>query len=532
MKRMLNKAQTLFYNRSRQTSERSQTMQAFSMEKSILKAGDQVNELFNFIKDNAKMSEAYEMERSIFLLVMKIGLTGMQTYFAEKGTGDAGSELKTEDGKVFRKEKALRERDYFSVFGKFRICRTCYRLKGEKGLMPLDAEANLPASCYSYLLQEWMNILSIGNSYEESSALSERLLGVKVYGNRFEAVSGAGGMSYDQFYSDKDMPSALEEGEINVVSFDGKGVPVIKSEACKLSGRLGKGEKHQKKKEAIVGVSYTTDRKERNAEEVAGNLVYPEKRRKSEKEVKAKNTRRMASLEREDEEVVREIIGYSQKRKPESEEPSVVVMDGALKLWLLIEKVLKGVRYVGILDIIHVTEYLWKVGNGLYGECTSEGKKWVYDNLVMILKGRVVWVIGGLKRILRENKLKASQRQVILVAIRYFENHQKWMRYDEYLKAGYPISSGVVESACGHTVKNRMEGCGRRWSVEGAESILLLRSLYSSGDWDDYWNFHMRLEKSFYYHNVLKALGINNDYNELGCREDHKLISPNLRVAA
>jgi len=48
------------------------------------------------------------------------------------------------------------------------------------------------------------------------------------------------------------------------------------------------------------------------------------------------------------------------------------------------------------------------------------------------------------------------------------------MRYDEYLKAGYPIGSGVVESTCGHTVKGRMEGTGRRWSVKGAESILLL----------------------------------------------------------
>ena len=42
----------------------------------------------------------------------------------------------------------------------------------------------------------------------------------------------------------------------------------------------------------------------------------------------------------------------------------------------------------------------------------------------------------------------------------------------------------------------------------------------------------MRSEKSFYYHNVLKASGIPDDYNELGGREDHKLISPDLRAAA
>lgn len=496
-------------------------MQAFSMEQSILKGRIEVNELFKFVKDNASESEAYEMERSIFLMAMKIGKAAMEYYFAEKGTGDVGSELKTEDGKVLKRESVPRERDYFSIFGKFGIWRTCYRLKGEKGLMPLEASANLPESCYSYLLQEWMDVLCIRDSFGQSSVILEKLLGVKVYPNRFEAVSAESGVSYDQFYAAKEMPVMEEEGSINVAEFDGKGVPVIKRESAHIKARQGKGEKRQKKKEAIVGVSYTTEAKERSAEDVAGNLVYGRDRSEKEsgKEVKARNVRRMASLERDDEEVVREIIGYSQKRDLAEKGPLVVIMDGALKLWSLIGSVLVGIAYVGILDIIHVSEYLWKVGNALYGEASSDGKKWVYDNLLLILKGRVGWVIGGLKRKLRETGSKSGKRKAIRECIRYFENHQEWMRYDRYLKAGYPISSGVVESACGHTVKNRMEGCGKRWSVEGAESVLLLRSLYTSGDWDAYWNFHMDLERSFNYHNVLYSLGIPDEYNELGGRE-------------
>ena len=64
-----------------------------------------------------------------------------------------------------------------------------------------------------------------------------------------------------------------------MVGFDGKGVPVIKKEAAKIKARLGKGEKRQKKKEAMVGVDYTIDRNVRNPEEVAENLVYPEQAR-------------------------------------------------------------------------------------------------------------------------------------------------------------------------------------------------------------------------------------------------------------
>jgi len=93
------------------------------------------------------------------------------------------------------------------------------------------------------------------------------------------------------------------------------------------------------------------------------------------------------------------------------------------------------------------------------------------------------------------------------------------VKYDEYLKAGYPIGTGVVVSTCGHTVKNRMEGTGRRWSIEGVESILLLRSVYTSRDWNQYWQFHMQLERSFYYHQTLSALEIPDDFDDLGMVE-------------
>jgi len=200
------------------------------------------------------------MERSIFLTAMKIGKAATEYYSAGKGTGDAGPDLKTGDGKVLNRESVPGERDCFSVFGKFRICRTCYRRKGEKGLMPLEASANLAGSCCSYLLQEWMNALCVRDSSGQSSVLPGKLSGLKVYPDRFGAMSAEAGMSYDQFYAAEEMPDSEEEGRIKVAESDVKGVPVIKREAAHIKARQGKGEKRQKKKEAIAGVSYTSDR--------------------------------------------------------------------------------------------------------------------------------------------------------------------------------------------------------------------------------------------------------------------------------
>ena len=54
--------------------------------------------------------------------------------------------------------------------------------------------------------------------------------------------------------------------------------------------------------------------------------------------------------------------------------------------------------------------------------------------------------------------LKAFQRKVLTDAIRYVDNHRECLHDDEYLKAGDPIGSGVVESTWAHTVKDCMEG--------------------------------------------------------------------------
>ena len=500
-------------------------MKALSVEQSIFAGKQEVKKLFQFVTEHATESTAYEMEQAIFVRVMRIGLSAMKCYFAQKGTGDVGETIPSPDGGVAQRANDLRGRDYFSVFGKFKVPRSYYHCEGEAGVFPLDAQADLPARCYSYLLQEWMDLMSLRDTFKEAEVSLSKLLGLGVRSSRFEVINqeSVTATSYDTFYEHKDVPSLESEGAIQVLEVDGKGVPVIKKEAAKLKARPGKGEKRQKKKEAIVGVSYTVDAHERSAEELAQNLIYPERtqaKREAAKRAgqpvssspKAQNIRRLASLERSKTEVLKVIVQDAKARDAQHKRPWVIVMDGALALWAVVATVLKGIESVGILDIIHVLEYLWKAGNVLHGEGTAETQRWVYNHLLSLLRGHVGRVIGGLKQTVNKRTLKAGQRKAVEDAIRYFENHRQWMHYDEYLQAGYPIGSGVVESTCGHTVKDRMEGTGRRWSIEGAESTLLLRSVYTSGDWDAYWDSHMKQERMRLYSSTLEALALDDEY--------------------
>lgn len=68
------------------------------------------------------------------------------------------------------------------------------------------------------------------------------------------------------------------------------------------------------------------------------------------------------------------------------------------------------------------------------------------------------------------------------------------LRYDKYLPDGLPIATGVIEGACRHLICDRMDITGARWSVRGAEAILRLSSIRSSGDFDEYWRFHLEAE--------------------------------------
>ena len=504
-------------------------MKALSIERSICEGERDVKELFEFITTQADDLTAYQMEQHIFTKVMQIGLAAMKGYFAAKGTGDVGETLSLPDGTVATKADALCGRDYFSVFGKFKVPRTVYRAFARPGMMPLDAQADLPERCYSYLLQEWMDHLSIRESFHTAEGTLATLLGVQVSASRLKVVNrdSVSQDTYEQFYADRPSPSSAPDGAIEVLGFDGKGVPVLKREATELKARLRKGEKRQKKKEAMVGVSYTVEAHVRSADEVAMRLVYPENAQQpacrdagtSTSAPKAQQIRRLASLEQPKQAVVEELVRDATARDPQHQRPWVVVMDGALGLWALIASVLAGIDYVGVLDIIHVMEYLWNVGNALHGEGTESAKTWGHAHLLSLLHGQVGRVIGGMKQTRSKRRLTARQRKALTQAITYFEHHRQWMQYDTYLKAGYPIGSGVVESTCGHTVKDRMEGSGRRWSIEGAESTLLLRSIVTSHDWEAYWESHMHQEHLRLYGGFVEALPIVERYHELPAQD-------------
>jgi hypothetical protein len=77
------------------------------------------------------------------------------------------------------------------------------------------------------------------------------------------------------------------------------------------------------------------------------------------------------------------------------------------------------------------------------------------------------------------------------------------MAYDVYLTNGWPIASGAVEGAGKNLGRDRFvlseERSGMRWTPDMAEAMLKMRALHLSGDFDEYWDFHIALDQQRLY---------------------------------
>lgn len=180
--------------------------------------------------------------------------------------------------------------------------------------------------------------------------------------------------------------------------------------------------------------------------------------------------------------------GSVQQREGRQITARVALTDGAPRLQQHLSAAFP--RHTLVLDIIHASEYLWDTATALLGESSPVRVSWVRAKLEQVLNGQTASVIAALEAEMGNPQLNSTQRQAFTRTIGYYQRNQEYMHYDEYLAQGWPIGTGVVEGACGHLVKDRMEQAGMRWTQAGVQAVLDLRAVRLNKDWDDYWVFH------------------------------------------
>jgi len=391
-----------------------------------------------------------------------------------------------------------------TVFGAVNVDRLAYRHRGEANLYPADAALNIPTELHSHGLRELAAVESARGSFDDARSALRRATGVEIGKRQVEQLAGRAAVDFAAYY-ERPTRTPADDGDVLVLSADGKGI-VMRSDALrpatakaaakatgKLKTRLSKGEKRNRKRMAEVGAVYDVTPVVRNPTDIIGSDPHAGKPPAP----TAKNKWLTASVVDDAATVISQIFGEAQRRDPDHQRTWIAMVDGAKHQIDRIETEAEArqVEVHIVCDFVHVLEYIWSSAWSFFAEGDPAAEEWVAEKALAVLRGQASTVAAAIRRKATCLGLDARARENADNCADYLLAKRDYLDYSRALEQGWPIATGVIEGACRHLVKDRLDLTGSRWGLEGAEAILKLRALRSNGDFDDYWTFHLNKER-------------------------------------
>jgi hypothetical protein len=474
---------------------------------------EQLGALQQWIAKSAEQgASAHDVERGLFDRVLQLGTTLFGAFLKLVGPGDLGETATLDDGRVVPRLKEQHTRRLITVFGPFNISRWVYAQRdGQKiELAPTDQRLQLPEGELSYLLQEWDQMLGIEHSFGKVRETTNSILRLNQSVDTLERNNQQMAETVLEFHESQPPVKLAEEAELLVVTEDNKGIPMVRPpEEKPVGAHRKKGEKANKKQMACIGCVYSVNPHVRTPEELVATLFRDPDRPKA-KPPEAKQKRYWAELTRPiddgiiwpGQEMVFAHLSDEIKQRRRLNQVLIHLCDGQKSLETDRQDYLPtDANTVDILDLMHATTRLWQAAHVFHDEGSKEASAFVRERLLRVLNGEIASVVHGLRYLGTVRGLKGANRERLRKACNFLKRNEHRMRYDEYLKAGYPIATGVIEGACRHVIKDRMERAGMRWKIPGAQAMLHLRAISASGDWDSFQKFRINSENQRLYPN-------------------------------
>lgn len=439
---------------------------------------------------------AHVVERDLFRKLLELGHTLFGAFLAAVGPGDLGESAELDDGRTVNRLPEPHQRRLLTVFGEFELARYVYGSgEGKKiDLIPTDQRLQLPESDLSYLLQEWDQLLGIEHAFGRAREVIEQILRLKQSVDTLEQTNQHMAESAPAFRAAQPAPDPKKEGSILVATEDNKGIPMVRPVAEKPVGaHRKKGEKANKKQMACIGCVYSVDPLLRTPQELVQILFRDEDRppyqavRAQQKRYWAELTRVVDAVEIRGQDRVFEAMKDEIAQRRKRGQVLVHLSDGQASLETDRQAYLpRDDHTVDVLDLMHAIPRLWQSAHVFHAEGSDEAEAFVRERLLRVLQGKADGVVRGLRQMATKHGLTGTARKSLRAICDYLEKNLHRMKYDDYLTAGYPIASGVIEGACRHVIKDRMERAGMRWKVPGAQAMLQLRTIHANGDWGSF----------------------------------------------
>jgi len=393
-----------------------------------------------------------------------------------------------------------------TVFGEVTVRRLAYRQRGCPNLYPADAGLNLPTEKQSHGLRKLAAVEGSRGSFDEAVQAIERATGQHVGKRQVEDLAALAAVDFESFYATRLPPPGTAQ-DLLVLQVDGKGI-VMRPDALrpatakaaakarhKLTTRLSRGEKRNRKRLAELGAVYDATPATRTAAD-----IFPAndtERQAAKDGPTASNKWLVASIVQDAASVIARVFDEAERRDPHHARTWVALVDGNLHQIdrIQAEATARHVNVAVVCDLVHVVEYLWKAAWSLHPEADPAAEQWVRRQALAVLDGNALKVARAIRRQATKAGLSTTRRKGADQAADYLTSKAPYLNYPLALANGWPIATGVIEGACRHIVADRFDVTGARWGLPGAEAILKLRALRSNGDFETYWHYHLKQER-------------------------------------
>lgn len=406
-----------------------------------------------------------------------------------------------------------RSRQIETTFGRVVLCRLGYKVGRSKTHYPLDQRLNLPSEVYSHPLRRRVAEQARAVAWDGVVEHVDDNTGAHVPKRQAEQLTREAAKDFDAFYAQRPANDTLAAGTLLAASADCKGVRMLPKALREATRKAAEAEQaavlhgdpmaqkklrlHDKRM-AIVTAVWEQQPQPRTASDIVTELQRPSERSEARTPAlpRPQNKRVSASVQKSLSTGVGEMFDELDHRDPERARGAVVLIDGDehQQTAILDEGRRHERKLTIVLDLIHMIHYLWLAGFALCHKNHAKTDVWVARHLFLVLSHPVADLLAAIQGAADAQRLSKRARKPIDKALKYFRNNASFMDYPTFLAQGLPIASGVIEGACRHLIQDRLGITGARWDLPGAEAMLRLRALRTSGDWDAYWRFHQRQE--------------------------------------
>jgi hypothetical protein len=379
-------------------------------------------------------------------------------------------QVRAADGSGRPRAEKGRSRQLATVVGPVTVTRIGYRAPGAPIVYPADEQLSLPAETYSAGLRELMAAEAAGGSFEDAAAAVFRTTGVRIGKRQAGQLARRAAADFGSFYAGRRPARAgAGTGDVLVLEADGKGIKMLPGSlrpetarnaaraVPKQDGRLSRGEVRTRKRMAEAGAVFEITPVPRTADDilpVPGAVPGTPAAAQAPQVPDVENKWLTASVADNAAQVVAAVFAEADRRDPGRDRTWIALVDGNKDQITRIEAeaAARGIEVPVLIDIIHVTEYLWNATWCFHPEASPDAAPWVREHARAVLDGRARQVAAAIRAQATAQDLSRSKRATAEKAARYLETKAPYLGYPAALAAGWPISTGVIEGACRHLV--------------------------------------------------------------------------------